>query len=198
MRQKADELRSAALSEQAQTHKQSLDSLHNYIQVSCYSVCPFISQHCNSDLYTHSPLSLFQVKDEEVKRLKEALEQHEEKMRRQAEELRRQTQEKVSSLLFCFTMTLKTDLSLKLTLALTLTWFSAIQIHVFTKEPVHFLSSELTDSKGCEARGKEVGGTAREGSERAAWDSGAANRGGSEERESRSRKREKEHTGLTE
>ncbi|XP_048043163.1 trichohyalin isoform X2 [Megalobrama amblycephala] len=67
VRQQADELRSAALSEQAQTHKQSLDSLHNYIQ----------------------------VKDEEVKRLKEALEQHEEKMRRQAEELRRQTQEKI-------------------------------------------------------------------------------------------------------
>ncbi|ROI27750.1 hypothetical protein DPX16_23072 [Anabarilius grahami] len=67
VRQQADELRSAALSEQAQTHKQSLDSLHNYIQ----------------------------VKDEEVKRLKEALEQDEEKMRRQAEELRRQAQEKI-------------------------------------------------------------------------------------------------------
>lgn len=65
--QQADELRSAALSEQAQTHKQSLDSLHNCIQ----------------------------MKDEEVKRLKEALEQHEEKMTRQAEELRRQTQEKI-------------------------------------------------------------------------------------------------------
>ncbi|KAG1958673.1 trichohyalin isoform X2 [Pimephales promelas] len=65
--QQADELRSAALNEQAQTHKQSLDSLHNCIQ----------------------------MKDEEVKRLKEALEQHEEKMTRQAEELRRKTQEKI-------------------------------------------------------------------------------------------------------
>ncbi|KAK7173022.1 hypothetical protein R3I93_002982 [Phoxinus phoxinus] len=65
--QQADELRSAALSEQTQTHKQSLDSLHNCIQ----------------------------MKDEEVKRLKEALEQHEEKMTRKAEELRRQTQEKI-------------------------------------------------------------------------------------------------------
>ncbi len=35
------------------------------------------------------------MKDEEIKRLKEALEQHEEKMRRQAEELKRETQEKV-------------------------------------------------------------------------------------------------------
>ncbi|KAK2911265.1 hypothetical protein Q8A67_003398 [Cirrhinus molitorella] len=65
--QQADELRSAALSEQAQTHKQSLDSLHNCIQ----------------------------IKDEEIKRLKETLEQHEEKMRRQAEELKRETQEKI-------------------------------------------------------------------------------------------------------
>ncbi|XP_077097041.1 uncharacterized protein LOC143748773 [Siphateles boraxobius] len=62
--QEADELRSAALSEQAQTHKQSLDNC-------------------------------IQMKDEEVKRLKEVLEQHEEKMTRQAEELRRQTQEKI-------------------------------------------------------------------------------------------------------
>ncbi|XP_016369939.1 trichohyalin-like [Sinocyclocheilus rhinocerous] len=65
--QQADELRSAALSDQAQTHKQSLESLHNCIQ----------------------------MKDEEIKRLKEALEQHEEKMRRQAEELKRETQEKI-------------------------------------------------------------------------------------------------------
>ncbi|KTG44146.1 hypothetical protein cypCar_00011296, partial [Cyprinus carpio] len=65
--QQADALRSAALSEQAQTHKQSLDFLHNCIQ----------------------------MKDEEIKRLKEALEQHEEKMRRQAEELKRETQEKI-------------------------------------------------------------------------------------------------------
>ncbi|XP_058632289.1 trichohyalin isoform X3 [Onychostoma macrolepis] len=67
MHQQADELRSAALSEQAQTHKHSLDSLHNCIQ----------------------------MKDEELKRLREALEQHEEKMRRQAEELKRETQEKI-------------------------------------------------------------------------------------------------------
>ncbi|XP_016140796.1 trichohyalin-like [Sinocyclocheilus grahami] len=65
--QQADELRSAALSDQAQTHKQSLESLHNCIQ----------------------------MKDEEMKRLKEALEQHEEKMKRQAEELKRETQEKI-------------------------------------------------------------------------------------------------------
>ncbi|XP_067295053.1 golgin subfamily A member 6-like protein 25 isoform X2 [Pseudorasbora parva] len=65
--QKKHQQASAALSEQAQTHKQSLDSLHNCIQ----------------------------MKDEEVKRLKEALEQHEEKMRKQTEELRRQTQEKI-------------------------------------------------------------------------------------------------------
>ncbi|XP_016420945.1 trichohyalin-like [Sinocyclocheilus rhinocerous] len=65
--QQVDELRSAALSQQAQTHKQSLDFLHNCIQ----------------------------MKDEEIKRLKETLEQHEEKMRRQAEELKRETQEKI-------------------------------------------------------------------------------------------------------
>ncbi|XP_042579324.1 golgin subfamily A member 6-like protein 7 [Cyprinus carpio] len=65
--QQADELRSAALSDRAQTHKQSLESLHNCIQ----------------------------MKDEEIKRLKEALEQHEEKMRRQAEDLKRETQEKI-------------------------------------------------------------------------------------------------------
>ncbi|XP_026112729.1 trichohyalin-like isoform X2 [Carassius auratus] len=61
--QQADKLRSAALSEQAQ----SLDVLHNCIQ----------------------------MKDEEIKRLKEVLEQHEEKMRKQAEELNRETQEKI-------------------------------------------------------------------------------------------------------
>jgi len=88
-----------------------------------------------------------------------------------------------------------TDLSKK---KKTLMWFSAVKILVPSKEPVHLLSSELIDSKGCEARGKEVGGTAREGSERAAWDSGAANRGGSGEMESRSGEREKERTGLTE
>ncbi|XP_059404333.1 golgin subfamily A member 4 isoform X2 [Carassius carassius] len=65
--QQADELRSAALSEQAQSHKQSLDFLHNCIQ----------------------------MKDEEIERLKEVLEQHEEKMRKQAEELNRETQEKI-------------------------------------------------------------------------------------------------------
>ncbi|XP_043096732.1 trichohyalin isoform X2 [Puntigrus tetrazona] len=65
--QQADELRSASLREQAQTHKQSLDSLHSCIQ----------------------------MKDEEINRLKEALEQHEGRMRRQAEELKRETQEKI-------------------------------------------------------------------------------------------------------
>ncbi|XP_051962406.1 trichohyalin [Xyrauchen texanus] len=67
MYQQAEVLRSAALSEQAQTHKQSIDTFQNCIQ----------------------------MKDEEVKRLKETLEQHEENMRRQAEELRRETQEKI-------------------------------------------------------------------------------------------------------
>ncbi|XP_051531473.1 trichohyalin-like [Myxocyprinus asiaticus] len=65
--QQAEVLRLAALSEQAQTHKQSIDSLQNCIQ----------------------------MKDEEVKRLKETLEQHEENMRRQAEELRGETLEKI-------------------------------------------------------------------------------------------------------
>lgn len=101
MHQQADELRSAALSEQAQTHKHSLDSLHNCIQVSCHTVCSLYL----TKLHIH--FSLFQMKDEEIKRLKEALEQHEEKMRRQAEELKRETQEKVPSLFICFTTTLK-------------------------------------------------------------------------------------------
>ncbi|XP_050965672.1 trichohyalin isoform X3 [Labeo rohita] len=65
--QQADESRSAALSEQDQTHKQSLDSLHSCIQ----------------------------LKDKEIKRLKETLAQHEETMRRQAEEFKRETQEKI-------------------------------------------------------------------------------------------------------
>ncbi|XP_056312759.1 trichohyalin [Danio aesculapii] len=63
----ADELRSATLSDQAQIHKQSLDSLHNCIK----------------------------MKDEEVKQLKQALKQREEKMRRQQEEFRRETEEKI-------------------------------------------------------------------------------------------------------
>ncbi|XP_073808287.1 uncharacterized protein si:ch211-102c2.8 isoform X3 [Danio rerio] len=63
----ADDLRSASLSDQAQIHKQSLDSLHNCIK----------------------------MKDEEVKQLKEALKQSEEKMRRQQEEFRRETEEKI-------------------------------------------------------------------------------------------------------
>ncbi|KAA0716997.1 hypothetical protein E1301_Tti014994 [Triplophysa tibetana] len=54
----ADELRSAALTEQARAHKQNVDSLQNCIQ----------------------------MKNEEVKRLKAALEQYEDKMRRQTEE----------------------------------------------------------------------------------------------------------------
>ncbi|RXN22137.1 golgin subfamily B member 1-like protein [Labeo rohita] len=65
--QQADESRSAALSEQDQTHKQSLDSLHSCIQ----------------------------LKDKEIKRLKETLAQHEETMRRQAEEFKRETFEKI-------------------------------------------------------------------------------------------------------
>jgi len=102
--QQADELRSAALNEQARTHKQSLDSLHNCIQVRCHSLCPsYLTTQSQSYVHIQLSLSLFQMKDEEVKRLKEALEQHEEKMTRQAEELRRKTQEKVSSLLSCFT-----------------------------------------------------------------------------------------------
>ncbi|XP_056602451.1 trichohyalin [Triplophysa dalaica] len=71
VRLQADELRSAALTEQARAHKQSVDSLHNCIQ----------------------------MKDEEVKRLKAALEQYEDKMRRQTEELRRETQEKIAKAL---------------------------------------------------------------------------------------------------
>ncbi|XP_057182011.1 trichohyalin [Triplophysa rosa] len=71
VRLQADELRSAALTEQARAHKQSVDSVHNCIQ----------------------------TKDEEVKRLKAALEQYEDKMRRQTEELRRETQEKIAKAL---------------------------------------------------------------------------------------------------
>ncbi len=56
--------------------------------------------------YTFISLS-FRWKMRRFKRLKEDLEQHEEKMRRQAEELKRETQEKVASLLICFTTTLK-------------------------------------------------------------------------------------------
>lgn len=67
----------------------------------------FISDKTAVQSYIHSHFSLFQMKDEEIKRLKEALEQHEEKMRRQAEDLKRETQEKVSFLFICFTTTLK-------------------------------------------------------------------------------------------
>lgn len=64
----------------------------------------FISGKTAVQSYIHIHFSLFQMKDEELKRLKEALEQHEEKMRRQAEELKRETQEKVPSLFICLTL----------------------------------------------------------------------------------------------